>query len=118
MDTRADFQRHASFLDALGLHRNPKRGFWDPCKFGRHLGVDIDSASGMFYAPADKLEQLSHATYLIGRATRNRMWLPVRELQPLAWQAHYIFPAMSRRQDSSCGSSTPRSTTGGAGASG
>eukprot|EP00873_Tetraselmis_striata_P016608 jgi/Tetstr1/436872/TSEL_025648.t1 len=75
-------QRLASLLDALGLQRNPTKGNWEPCQFGRHLGVDIDSASGMFYAPVDKLDRLSRqATQLIGRATRNARWLPVRELQ-------------------------------------
>eukprot|EP00873_Tetraselmis_striata_P005540 jgi/Tetstr1/425804/TSEL_016183.t1 len=65
-------QRLASLLDALGLQRNPTKGFWEPCHFGMHLGMDIDSASGMFYAPTDKLNRLSrHATRLIGRATRN-----------------------------------------------
>eukprot|EP00873_Tetraselmis_striata_P027757 jgi/Tetstr1/448021/TSEL_035322.t1 len=88
-------QRLASLLDALGLHRNPTKGFWEPCQFGRHLGVDIDSASGMFYAPADKLNRLSRqATRLIGRATWNAKWLPVRELQSLAGQAQYLFLAI------------------------
>eukprot|EP00873_Tetraselmis_striata_P037563 jgi/Tetstr1/457827/TSEL_044372.t1 len=50
-------QRLASLLDALGLQRNPTKGFWEPCQFGRHLGVDIKSASGMFYAPAGKLNR-------------------------------------------------------------
>eukprot|EP00873_Tetraselmis_striata_P009405 jgi/Tetstr1/429669/TSEL_019566.t1 len=69
-------QRLASLLDALGLQWNPTKGFWEPCQFCGHLGVDIDSASGMFYAPADKLNRLSRqATRLIGRATRNAMWL-------------------------------------------
>eukprot|EP00873_Tetraselmis_striata_P033451 jgi/Tetstr1/453715/TSEL_040671.t1 len=88
-------QRLASLLDALGLQRNPTKGFWEPCQFGRHLGVDIDSASGMFYAPADKLNRLSRqATRLIGRATRNARWLPVRELQSHAGQAQYLFLAI------------------------
>eukprot|EP00873_Tetraselmis_striata_P036117 jgi/Tetstr1/456381/TSEL_043115.t1 len=88
-------QRVASLLDALGLQRNPTKGFWEPCQFGRHLGVDIDSASGMFYAPADKLNRLSRqATWLIGRATRNVKWPPVRELQSLAGQAQYLFLAI------------------------
>eukprot|EP00873_Tetraselmis_striata_P001952 jgi/Tetstr1/422216/TSEL_013068.t1 len=52
-------QRVASILGALGLQRNPTKGFWEPCQLGSHLGVDIDSASGMFYAPADKLNRLS-----------------------------------------------------------
>eukprot|EP00873_Tetraselmis_striata_P004943 jgi/Tetstr1/425207/TSEL_015668.t1 len=85
-------QRLASLLDALGLQRNPTKGFWEPCQLGMHMGVDIDSASGMFYAPADKLNRLSRqATWLVGRATRNARWLPVRELQSLAGQAHYLF---------------------------
>eukprot|EP00873_Tetraselmis_striata_P025467 jgi/Tetstr1/445731/TSEL_033379.t1 len=58
-------QRLASLLDALGLQRNPTKSFWEPCEFGRHLGVDIDSA-----------------------------WLPVQELQSLAWQAQYLFLAI------------------------
>eukprot|EP00873_Tetraselmis_striata_P036044 jgi/Tetstr1/456308/TSEL_043064.t1 len=89
-------QRLASLLNALGLQRNPTKGFWEPCQFGRHrMRVDIDSASSMFYAPADKLNRLSRqATRLIGRATRNARWLPVRELQSLAWQAQYLFLAI------------------------
>eukprot|EP00873_Tetraselmis_striata_P036590 jgi/Tetstr1/456854/TSEL_043526.t1 len=88
-------QRLASLLDALGLQRNPTKGFLEPCQFGMHLGVDIDSASGMFYAPADKLKRLSRqATRLIGHATRNARWLSVRELQSLAGQAQYLFVAI------------------------
>eukprot|EP00873_Tetraselmis_striata_P014675 jgi/Tetstr1/434939/TSEL_023935.t1 len=88
-------QRLASLLDALGLQRNPTKGFWEPYQFGRHLGVDIESASGMFCAPADKLNRLSRqATRLIGRATRNARWLPVRELQSLAGQVQYLFLAI------------------------
>eukprot|EP00873_Tetraselmis_striata_P002689 jgi/Tetstr1/422953/TSEL_013732.t1 len=49
----------------------------------------------MFYAPADKLNRLSRqATRLIGRATRNARWLPVRELQSLEGQAQYLFQAI------------------------
>eukprot|EP00873_Tetraselmis_striata_P008982 jgi/Tetstr1/429246/TSEL_001909.t1 len=52
--------------------RTPKSASGSPASAARHLGVDIDSASGMFYAPADKLDRLSRqATRLIGRATRN-----------------------------------------------
>eukprot|EP00873_Tetraselmis_striata_P046504 jgi/Tetstr1/466768/TSEL_011238.t1 len=34
-------QRVASILGALGLQRNPTKGFWEPCQLGSHLGVDI-----------------------------------------------------------------------------
>eukprot|EP00873_Tetraselmis_striata_P010206 jgi/Tetstr1/430470/TSEL_020278.t1 len=70
-------QRLANLLNALGLQRNPTKDFWKSRHFGRHLRVDIDSASGMSYAPAGKLDRLSRqATRLIGRATRNAKWLP------------------------------------------
>eukprot|EP00873_Tetraselmis_striata_P038201 jgi/Tetstr1/458465/TSEL_004320.t1 len=43
----------------------------------------------------DKLNRLSRqATRLIGRATRNARWLPVRELPSLAGQAQYLFLAI------------------------
>eukprot|EP00873_Tetraselmis_striata_P006924 jgi/Tetstr1/427188/TSEL_017376.t1 len=73
----------ASSTPCLGLQRNPTKSFRDTCQFGKHLAVDIDdSASGMFYAPADKLDRLSrHATRLIDCAMWIARWLPVRELQ-------------------------------------
>eukprot|EP00873_Tetraselmis_striata_P018681 jgi/Tetstr1/438945/TSEL_027440.t1 len=77
-------QRLAGLLDALGLQRNPTKGFWEPCQFGRHLEVDIDSASGMFYAPADKLNRLSRqATRLIARPRHaERQWWTSVPSQP------------------------------------
>eukprot|EP00873_Tetraselmis_striata_P028203 jgi/Tetstr1/448467/TSEL_035735.t1 len=41
-----------------------------------------------------KMETLLGATRLIGRATRNARWLPVRELESLAGQAQYLFLAI------------------------
>ena len=87
--------RLASLLDALGLQRHPSKGFREPAQFGRHLGVDIDTATGYFYAPADKLSKIARqAKQLISRATRNSRWLPVRDLQSLAGQAQYLFLAI------------------------
>eukprot|EP00873_Tetraselmis_striata_P001731 jgi/Tetstr1/421995/TSEL_001239.t1 len=79
----------------VDVRAEPHKGLLGARQFGRHLGVDIDSASGMFYASADKLNRLSRqATQLIGRATRNARWLPKRELQSLAGQAQYLFLAI------------------------
>eukprot|EP00873_Tetraselmis_striata_P045957 jgi/Tetstr1/466221/TSEL_010779.t1 len=58
-------QRLASLLNALGLQRNPTKGFWEPYQFGMQLGVDIDSS-----------------------------WLPVHEMRSLAGQAQYLFKAL------------------------
>eukprot|EP00873_Tetraselmis_striata_P027947 jgi/Tetstr1/448211/TSEL_035499.t1 len=88
-------QRVADLLDTMGLLRNPAKGLWEPVQYGQHLGVDIDTATGYFYAPVDKLQRLARqAKQLLQRAARDARWLPVRELQPLAWRAQYLFLAI------------------------
>eukprot|EP00873_Tetraselmis_striata_P017973 jgi/Tetstr1/438237/TSEL_002889.t1 len=57
-------QRLASLLDALGLQRNPTKGFLGALPIRGAPGVDIDSGSGMFYAPADKLDRLCSRFFL------------------------------------------------------
>jgi hypothetical protein len=42
--------RLAQLLDRLGLLRHPTKGFWAPAQVGHDLGIDIDTASGYFYA--------------------------------------------------------------------
>jgi hypothetical protein len=49
----------ASFLDRLGMSRHPSKGLWDPVQYGQHMGIDIDTAHGTFYAPATKLDTLA-----------------------------------------------------------
>jgi hypothetical protein len=59
-------------LDRLGLLRHPTKGVWEPTRFGHHLGININSETGYFFSPADKVQKIcSQATHLIGRATRN-----------------------------------------------
>eukprot|EP00873_Tetraselmis_striata_P043005 jgi/Tetstr1/463269/TSEL_008194.t1 len=78
-----------------GCSVTPQRAFGSPASSAGTMGVDLDSTSGMFYAPAYKLNRLSRqATLLIGRATRNASWLPGRELQSLAEQAQLLFLAI------------------------
>eukprot|EP00873_Tetraselmis_striata_P012255 jgi/Tetstr1/432519/TSEL_021892.t1 len=85
----------ADLLDSLGLQRNPAKGLWEPVQYGQHLGVDIDTATGYFYAPVDKPQRLARqAKQLLQRAARNARWLPVRELQSLARRAQYFFLAI------------------------
>eukprot|EP00873_Tetraselmis_striata_P038096 jgi/Tetstr1/458360/TSEL_044799.t1 len=88
-------QRVADLLDSLGLLRNPAKGLWEPVQYGQHLGVDIDTSTGYFYAPVDKLQRLARqAKQLLQRAARDARWLPVRELQSLAMRAQYLFLAI------------------------
>eukprot|EP00873_Tetraselmis_striata_P041951 jgi/Tetstr1/462215/TSEL_007278.t1 len=52
-------------------------------------------ATGYFYAPADKLQRLvRQAKEQLQRAARDARWLPVRELQPLAGRAQYLYLAI------------------------
>eukprot|EP00873_Tetraselmis_striata_P004168 jgi/Tetstr1/424432/TSEL_001453.t1 len=87
--------RVADLLDSLGLLRNPAKGLWEPVQYGQHLGVDIDTATGYYYAPVDKLQRLARqAKHLLQRAARDARWLPVRELQSLVGRAQYLFLAI------------------------
>eukprot|EP00873_Tetraselmis_striata_P026356 jgi/Tetstr1/446620/TSEL_034144.t1 len=87
--------RVADLLDSMVLLRNPAKGLWEPAQYGQHMGVDIDTATGYFYAPVDKLQRLMRqAKQLLQRAARDARWLPVRELQSLAGRAQYLFLAI------------------------
>eukprot|EP00873_Tetraselmis_striata_P034839 jgi/Tetstr1/455103/TSEL_041955.t1 len=44
-------QRVADMLDDVGLHRNPQKGLWKTVLYGKHMGVDIDTATGYIGAP-------------------------------------------------------------------
>jgi hypothetical protein len=88
-------QRLAQPLDPLGLLRHPTKGLWTLAQVGHHLGIDINTTSGYFYAPEAKLNKIAqHARHLIGRATRSARWLPVKDLQSLACQALHLFSAI------------------------
>eukprot|EP00873_Tetraselmis_striata_P017506 jgi/Tetstr1/437770/TSEL_026424.t1 len=88
-------QRVADLPDIMGLLRSPAKGLWEPVQYGQHLGVGIDTATGYFYAPADKLQRLARqAKQLLQHVARDARWLPVRELQSLAGRAQYLFLAI------------------------
>eukprot|EP00873_Tetraselmis_striata_P003708 jgi/Tetstr1/423972/TSEL_014583.t1 len=68
--------RVAELLDSLGMQHNPAKGLWEPDRYGQRLGVDIDTATGYFHAPADKLQRLARqAKHLLHRAAREARWL-------------------------------------------
>jgi hypothetical protein len=73
-------------------------GFKEPTQFGHHPCINIDSTTFNFFAPADKFVKISmQARHLIGRATRNSRWLPIRDLQSLAGHVMKMFAGKSRR---------------------
>jgi hypothetical protein len=85
-------QRLASLLDRLGVLRHPANGLWMPAQVGHKMGIDVDTTSSYLYAMELKLPKITRqARQLIGRATRDVRWLPVKELQSLAGKAQYLF---------------------------
>jgi hypothetical protein len=84
-------QRVDRLLTSFGLLRHPSKGFWEPTQYGHHMGIDIDTATCYLFAQAEKLQKLAkQARHLLQRATRNNIWLHVKELQPLAGHAQYL----------------------------
>eukprot|EP00873_Tetraselmis_striata_P005682 jgi/Tetstr1/425946/TSEL_016298.t1 len=70
-------------------------GLREPVQYGQYLGVEIDTATGYFHAPADKLQRLARqAKQLLQSASRDARWLPVRELQSLGGRAQYLYLAI------------------------
>jgi hypothetical protein len=51
--------RVACLLDLLGLGRNPKKGHWEPTRICEHLGLQIDSTTSTFRAPASKIHVIA-----------------------------------------------------------
>jgi hypothetical protein len=76
-------------------HTNAHARRHDSTRRRHHMRTDIDTTSRYFYAPEAKLTKIAqHARQLIGRATQYARWLSVKDLQPLAGQAQYIFLAI------------------------
>ena len=77
--------RARDFVDAtlarLGLHRNPKKGQWEPAQSLEHLGIAIDSKRGMFLLTPKRLQKLrSGAHDLLCRGQRDKGWIPAKNL--------------------------------------
>jgi hypothetical protein len=78
-------QRVDRLLTSLGLLRQLSKGFWEPTQYGHHMGIDIDTRTCYFFAPAAKLQKLAkQARQLLQHATRAIRWLRVKELQSFA----------------------------------
>ena len=87
--------RVEALLTALGMSRNPKKGQWEPTQDIIHLGMRVDLAAGKFFAPEEKLASIAAlAKSMLGRAARNRRWLPVKELVALAGKAQFMYLAI------------------------
>lgn len=82
-------------LERLGLSRNEKKGYWEPVQVLEHLGLEIDTRKGEFRAPPTKLAGISQlARAILGRAARDRRWVPVKLLSSLAGKAQFLYLAI------------------------
>ena len=87
--------RVEALLTALGMSRNPDKGEWEPTQNLVHLGLRVDLQAGKFFAPEEKLASIAAlAKSMMGRAARNRRWLPVKELAALAGKAQFLYLAI------------------------
>ena len=74
-------QRIQYVLDRLGLMRYPEKGYWEPTQRLEHLGMDVDTAEGMFRVPPAKLSGLmQQAGAILAIASAARRLVAVRTL--------------------------------------
>jgi hypothetical protein len=89
--------RVETLLHGLGLHRNPKKGLWEPTHVGDHLDFTIDLRTGEFRAHVDKMQALSkHASTLLSRAASTARWLPARQLAAFAGKGQFLYVAIAQ----------------------
>jgi hypothetical protein len=59
--------RIEALLNRFGIHRNPKKGLWEPTQDDDHLGLTIDLLKGEFRAPTGNQHAFAkHALALFG----------------------------------------------------
>ena len=83
-------------LAVLGLQRNPSKGMWEPAQVTVHLGLEVDTAVGVFrLTEARRLKLKRLASALGAAAAREHRWVKVRDLARLtglAQSAHLAVP--------------------------
>ena len=84
-------ERIAYVLDRLGLVRHPDKGYWEPTQRLEHLGLDVDTAEGMFRVPPAKLAGLMRqARDILATAARERRLVRVRTLASFVGYAQSV----------------------------
>ena len=87
----------AEVMERLGISRHPDKGFWEPTQRLEHLGLDVDTAEGLFRVPPLKLTKLmEQARAIRALAARERRLVPARLLAGFigyAQSVHLACPA-------------------------
>ena len=85
----------ARTLDRLGLQRNIKKGQWEPAQSITHLGLGIDTRSGLFIVTPKRVAQLkAMARGILCRAATSRGWVPARVLASFCGLAQAAYLAV------------------------
>jgi ribonuclease HI len=83
--------RIAYVLARLGLTRHPEKGYWEPTQRLEHLGMDVDTAEGLFRVPPAKLAGLmQQAGAILAIASRDRRLVSVRTLASFVGYAQSV----------------------------
>jgi hypothetical protein len=78
-------------LRRLGLTRHPEKGFWDPTQRLEHLGLEVDTAQGLFLVPPAKLSGLMQQSgAILAIAARDRRLVHVRTLASFVGYAQSV----------------------------
>jgi len=101
-ETKADCEEGklyiSAVLDLLGLSRNPKKGVWEPTQMMEHLGIGIDTATGVFFVTPERLSKLQRFAkdlLCVGCSKTTRGLVPKRRLAAfvgLAQSLHLAIP--------------------------
>ena len=90
-------RRAAEVMERLGILRHPEKGFWEPTQRLEHLGLEVDTESGLFRVPPEKLHRLMDQAKAIGAlARREARLVPARLLAGFigyAQSVHLACPA-------------------------
>ena len=85
----------ARTLDRLGLQRNIKKGQWEPAQSITHLGLGIDTRSGLFIVTPKRVAQLkAMARGILCRAAAHRGLVPARVLASFCGLAQAAYLAV------------------------
>ena len=68
-------------LMALGLQWHDEKSVWEPCQTIEHLGLIVDTVTGQFLVPYNKLLTIrDYAKLLLSELTHHRRWVPARQV--------------------------------------
>ena len=85
----------SAVLDALGLARSPTKGCWEPTQQLKHLGLGVDTRTGIFFVTPDRLAALHRSgRAILCAAAGRRGVVPIRQLAAFSGLAQSLYLAV------------------------